>query len=86
MNVGIGYAILGGLTIILGAYYMLKMYQNVMLGETNPKPFADLSTNEIVTFAILIAVTFVFGMYADPIIEFITPSIKSGKIHCNCGK
>jgi NADH-quinone oxidoreductase subunit M len=27
----------GGMTIILGAYYMLKMYQQVMLGETNTK-------------------------------------------------
>jgi NADH-quinone oxidoreductase subunit M len=30
-----------GTTIILGAYYMLKMYQQVMLGETNTKVFAD---------------------------------------------
>jgi NADH-quinone oxidoreductase subunit M len=32
-----GLPFLGGMTIILGAYYMLKMYQQVMLGETNTK-------------------------------------------------
>jgi NADH-quinone oxidoreductase subunit M len=30
----IWFAILGGTTIILGAYYMLKMFQHAMLGET----------------------------------------------------
>ena len=31
-QVNIWYAILGGSTIILGAYYMLKMFQNVFSG------------------------------------------------------
>jgi NADH-quinone oxidoreductase subunit M len=29
--INVWYAVLGGTTIILGAYYMLKMYQHVML-------------------------------------------------------
>ena len=38
-QVNLMFAILGGTTIILGAYYMLKMFQHVMLGETNTKIF-----------------------------------------------
>jgi NADH-quinone oxidoreductase subunit M len=34
--INVWYAVLGGTTIILGAY-MLKMYQHVMLGETNER-------------------------------------------------
>jgi NADH-quinone oxidoreductase subunit M len=38
-QINIWFAILGT-TIILGAYYMLKMFQHAMLGETNTKSFA----------------------------------------------
>lgn len=77
VQVNIWFSILGGLTIILGAYYMLKMFQNVMLGETNTKVFKDLTFNEGFTFVIIIAVIFFFGMYPKPIIELITPSIEN---------
>lgn len=77
VQVNIWFSILGGLTIILGAYYMLKMFQNVMLGETNTKVFKDLTFNEGFTFVIIITVIFFFGMYPKPIIELITPSIEN---------
>jgi len=70
------WAILGGLTIILGAYYMLKMFQHAMLGETNKKPFADVTFNEGLTFVLIIAVLFFFGMYPKPITDLITPSLQ----------
>ncbi|MEY2922215.1 MAG: hypothetical protein RL108_837, partial [Bacteroidota bacterium] len=54
-QVNIWFAVLGGTTIILGAYYMLKMFQNVMLGETNTKAFTEVSLNETIVFVILIA-------------------------------
>lgn len=71
------YAILGGLTIILGAYYMLKMFQYAMLGETNKKPFADVTFSEGLTFVLIIAVLFFFGMYPKPITDLITPSLET---------
>lgn len=77
------YAILGGLTIILGAYYMLKMFQHAMLGETNKKPFADVTFNEGLAFVLIIAVLFFFGMYPKPITDLITPSIESILSHIN---
>ena len=73
----IWFAILGGLTIILGAYYMLKMFQYVMLGETNTKVFADVTFNEGLTLVIIIAVLFVFGLYPKPIMDLITPSLEN---------
>jgi NADH-quinone oxidoreductase subunit M len=75
-QINIWFAILGGSTIILGAYYMLKMFQHAMLGETNSKLFADVTINEGITLVIVIAVLFFFGMYPKPIIDLITPSLE----------
>ena len=75
-QINIWFAILGGTTIILGAYYMLKMFQHAMLGETNSKVFADVTVNEGITLALIIAVLFFFGMYPKPITDLITPSLE----------
>ena len=75
-QINIAFAILGGTTIILGAYYMLKMFQNVMLGETNTKTFKDITWNEGMSIGIVIAVLFIFGMYPKPILDLITPSLQ----------
>ena len=75
-QINIWFAILGGSTIILGAYYMLKMFQHAMLGETNSKLFADVTINEGITLVLVIAVLFFFGMYPKPIIDLITPSLE----------
>lgn len=77
------YAVFGGTTIILGAYYMLRMYQHAMLGETNVKVFADLSSNEIITFIIIIGFLLFFGLYPKPITELISPSIQNILTHIN---
>ena len=76
-QINVWFAVLGGTTIILGAYYMLKMYQHVMLGETNAKPFADVTFNEATTLVIIVAVLFFFGMYPKPITDLITPSLEN---------
>lgn len=75
-QINIWFAILGGTTIILGAYYMLKMFQHAMLGETNSKVFADVTVNEGITLVLIIAVLFFFGMYPKPITDLITPSLE----------
>ncbi|MGO4904831.1 complex I subunit 4 family protein [Flavobacterium sp. W20_MBD1_R3] len=75
-QINVWFAILGGTTIILGAYYMLKMFQHVMLGETNSKPFADVTSNEGITLVLIIGVLFFFGMYPKPITDLITPSLE----------
>lgn len=76
-QINVWFAILGGTTIILGAYYMLKMFQNVMLGETNTKIFKDVSVNETITLIVIIGVLFFFGFYPKPINDLITPSLEN---------
>jgi NADH-quinone oxidoreductase subunit M len=82
-KISVLFGILGGTTIILGAYYMLKMFQNVMLGETNNKLFADVSFNEGLSLVMIIAVLFFFGLYPKPIMDLITPSLENILIQIN---
>lgn len=82
-QVNIYLAILGGTTIILGAYYMLKMFQNVMLGETNTKVFADVTFSEALPLVLIIAVLFFFGMYTKPITDLISPSLEQILLEIN---
>jgi NADH-quinone oxidoreductase subunit M len=70
---------LGGTTIILGAYYMLKMYQQVMLGETNTKYGCYILRRICFT---IILYSF-FGMYPKPITDLITPSLENILTHIN---
>ncbi|TDD99443.1 complex I subunit 4 family protein [Flavobacterium cellulosilyticum] len=76
-QINIWFALLGGTTIILGAYYMLKMFQHVMLGETNVKIFNDVTFNEGLSLVLIIAVLFFFGLYPKPIMDLISPSLEN---------
>ncbi len=75
-QINIWFAVLGGTTIIFGAYYMLKMFQHVMLGETNAKIFKDVTINEGIVLVIIIGFLLFFGLYPKPIVEFIKPSLE----------
>ena len=75
-QINIWFVILGGTTIILGGYYMLKMFQNTMLGETNTKVFADVTTNEAITLVVIIGFLLFFGLYPKPIVDLVTPTLK----------
>jgi NADH-quinone oxidoreductase subunit M len=72
-------SIVAGLTIILGAVYMLKMYQRTMLGETQAATatFADLDWSEMTVFGILIAAIFVCGVYPKPILQMAGPALEN---------
>lgn len=72
----IWFAVIGGTTIILGAFYMLRMFQQVMLGEQNKKVFTDINFSEGVVFVLIIGVLLVFGLYPKPIVDFITPDLQ----------
>ena len=82
-QINVWFAILGGTTIILGAYYMLKMFQNVMLGEPSSKPFADVTFNEGLSLTLIIAVLFFFGLYPKPISDLVTPSLEQILFYIN---
>jgi NADH-quinone oxidoreductase subunit M len=70
------YAIVAGTTIILGAVYMLKMFQHVMLGEKNEKTFAPITLNEMIVFVVIIFVLLFFGLYPKPINDLVTPALQ----------
>ena len=74
-QINIWFSVLGGLTIILGAYYMLKMFQNTMLGETNSKIFKDVTANEFITLVVIIAFLLFFGLFPKPLVDLVTPSL-----------
>lgn len=75
-QVNVWFAVIGGTTIILGAYYMLKMFQNVMLGETNTKVFKDVNVSEAIVFVVIIGFLLFFGLYPKPINDIVNPAIK----------
>lgn len=75
-NVNIWFAVIAGTTIILGAVYMLKMFQHVMLGDKTDKVFKGITVQESVVFVIIIAVLLFFGLYPKPINDLITPALQ----------
>jgi len=70
-------AVVVGLTIIFGAVYMLRMYQNVMLGETNTltATFQDLNWQELLVFVIIIIGIFQVGLAPRQLMHMMQPSL-----------
>jgi NADH-quinone oxidoreductase subunit M len=70
--------------VIFAAVYMLWMFQRVMFGElNNPKnqKLEDLNAREIAIMVPLLVMVFVLGVYPNPFIEKMTPSIKKVIAH-----
>lgn len=71
-RINLWYALFGGTTIILGAYYMLKMFQVAVLGETNNKTFADIKGVENGILLVLAVSVILFGLFPKPILDLLT--------------
>src|SRR5262249_24240756 len=66
--------------VLLGAVYLLWMYQRVMFGPLdNPKNQArkDLSTREVLVFLPILAMLFVMGIYPKPFLNRMEPSVQA---------
>jgi NADH-quinone oxidoreductase subunit M len=65
-----------GLSVILGAVYMLRSYQSVMLGETNSVTagFAELTGSEKAVLLIICAAIIVFGVFPKPLTDIVAPA------------
>jgi len=70
------WALIGGTTIILGAYYMLRMFQHVMLGPSEKVSFTVLKSSETMSLILVLGFLLFFGLYPKPITDLITPSIE----------
>lgn len=71
--------ILAGLTIILGAVYMLVMYKKVFFGPvTNEKnqKLVDLNKSELTALVPLVALVVILGIYPKPILEPVNQAVK----------
>lgn len=70
-NYNIWFAAVAGLTIIFGAVYMLRMYKNVMQGETNELTalFADIAGSEKLVLGIICVLIIGIGVYPQPILH-----------------
>lgn len=70
-------AAFGGLTVILGAVYMLRSYQSVMLGETNALTtvFPPLEGHEKAVLMIICSAIIIFGVYPKPLLDIAEPSV-----------
>lgn len=64
-----------GLTIILGAVYMLRMYKNVMLGEANSLTanFKDLTLSEMAVLVPVCAIVIFLGLFPNYILNVSEP-------------
>lgn len=72
-------AALAGLSVIMGAVYMLRAYRKSMLGElsVSSQGFSDLSWNEKAVLYPIVVLIFLFGIYPDPLIHLMEPSVRS---------
>lgn len=71
-------ALVAGSTVILGAVYMLSGFQKIMLGNTNSltETFEEIKGHEWCIMAILAVIVIVLGVYPQPILNIIEPSIQ----------
>ncbi|HEX5133727.1 MAG TPA: NADH-quinone oxidoreductase subunit M [Candidatus Krumholzibacteria bacterium] len=72
------WGILAATGVVLGAIYMLWMYQRMFFGEvTNEKNsgLKDLSLREIAVFIPLIAMIFWMGVYSKPFVSRMEPAV-----------
>lgn len=69
--------IVAGLTIILGAVYMLRVYKNVMQGETNAVTalFTDITFTEKLVLGIICAFIIVVGVYPQPVLHLTEAAV-----------
>lgn len=70
--------LVAGTTIILGAVYLLRMFQRSMLGSptTVTEKFSDLTWSEHLTLLPLVLLVFFIGLFPNPIINIAQPVVE----------
>ncbi len=70
-------AAFGGLSVILGAVYMLRSYQSMILGDTTmvTVSFTPLAASEKAVLIIICAAIIVFGVFPKPLTDIVAPAV-----------
>jgi NADH-quinone oxidoreductase subunit M len=75
------YAIVGALGMILGAWYLLLMLQQVLFGpprrEGHNHAVPDLNLREVFALAPIAAACLVIGVYPQPLLRSMEPEVKA---------
>lgn len=71
-------AAFAGLTVILGAVYMLRSYQQIMLGERRDSniTFGSIATSDKIVLIIICIVIIAFGVYPKPLNDIAEEGVK----------
>ncbi|MBC5993747.1 complex I subunit 4 family protein [Pontibacter cellulosilyticus] len=71
------YGAVAGLTIILGAVYMLRMFQGVMFGTKSEatESFTDLTMNEMAVLIPLVIMVFWIGLFPNTFLSISEPAV-----------
>lgn len=73
----IWYAAFGGLTIILGAVYLLRAYQQIMHGPLNDQTaaFKSLDWHETTVLVVVSGLIIIIGVYPQPLLNISEPAV-----------
>ncbi|MBI4847679.1 MAG: NADH-quinone oxidoreductase subunit M [Nitrospirae bacterium] len=83
------FGVLAATGVILGAGYMLWLYQRVFFETPNPNwgpghhPLWDLDLREVITLAPLFALIFVIGFYPEVFLSYMHPTVENLLKHIN---
>jgi NADH-quinone oxidoreductase subunit M len=76
----IWWAVAAGSGVVLGAAYMLWLYQRTMFGKVeNPKneKLLDMNLREVATFVPLIILAVWIGIYPSPFLRILSPTVNT---------
>jgi len=75
---GFWFAVFGGLTLILGAVYTLRLYQQTMLGETTDKTmqFEDVKGGELIVLSLISLLILYIGIFPNFLLNLSAGSVE----------
>ena len=77
LGLGFTVALIAGISVILGAVYLLRVVQRWLYGKRHPSldRLPDLSASEVLAVVPLLLLSFVFGFYPKPINDQAVPVV-----------
>jgi len=83
------YAFLAAITLIVGAAYTLWMVKRVIFGDVgndNVAKLKDINGREFLILGLLAAMVLLFGLWPDPLVEVMHPTVENLLQHISASK